>query len=160
MSREAVADLKGQFRHALFIFREETRRFSAAEWIAGFEFFQVPARQAIHLLECLEFYFLERSGEDYPWGARFGGGWWELDEGQLPGQEEILAYADEIEAQISEKLAGLEEGALLQPPGTPREWADTLLGHYLYALRHTAHHQGQLAALASYFGHAGGSWDL
>jgi hypothetical protein len=36
----------------------------------------------------------------------------------------------------------------------------TRLGHYIYALRHAVHHHGQLAALASYHGHDGGSWDL
>jgi len=39
-------------------------------------------------------------------------------------------------------------------------WVNTRLGHYIYALRHTARHKGQLAALASYNSHEGGSWDL
>ncbi len=160
MSKLAVDDLMGQFQHALAIFTEEVQRFSAAQWVLGFEFFQIPARQAIHLLECLEFYFLEQPADGYPWGARFGGGWWELEGERLPAQETILAYACEIEAQIMRTLAALEDEDLLKPLAAPKDWAHTLLGHYTYAMRHTAHHQGQLAALASYHGHAGGSWDL
>ena len=36
--------------------------------------------------------------------------------------------------------------------------AATLLGHYVYALRHTMHHHGELATLATYHGLPGGSW--
>lgn len=160
MSKLAVDDLVKQFQHALKIFHEEVGRFSPAQWVTGFEFFQVPARQAYHLLECLEFYFIDPPPENHPWGAPFGGGWWELEREQLPDQETILAYAREIEARIMQALSALDDGDLIQPLTIPRCLGNTLLGHYTYALRHTAHHQGQLAALASYHGHEGGSWDL
>jgi uncharacterized damage-inducible protein DinB len=159
MSKIAVNDLKGQFQHALDIFYEEVGRFTPEEWITGFEFFQVPARQAYHLLECLEFYFLDPPPENHPWGAPFEGGWWELEGEQLPDQEAILAYARKIEAVIMQTLTTLEDEDLLEPLTARRCWGSTLAGHYTYALRHTAHHQGQLAAQASYHGHAGGSWD-
>ena len=35
----------------------------------------------------------------------------------------------------------------------------TLLGHYVYALRHTMHHHGELAALAVHHTGDGGSWE-
>lgn len=160
MSKIAVNDLMGQFQHALGILNEEVGRFTDEQWVTGFEFFQVPARQAIHLLECLEFYFANKPLEGYPWGARFGGGWWELNEEQLPNKESILAYASEVETQVMAALSSLEDDDLFKTLNQPFDWADTLIGHYTYALRHTAHHQGQLAALASYHGHQGGSWDL
>lgn len=160
MARLAVNDLIEQFQHAISIFYEETQRFNPEQWISGFEFFQVPARQAIHLLECLEFYFLDRTAEGYQWGSRFGGGWWELEGEQLPDQETILTFAREIEKLIMDTLGTLEDEDLLKPLTSPKDWANTLVGHYTYALRHTAHHQGQLAALASYHGYAGGSWEL
>jgi hypothetical protein len=33
------------------------------------------------------------------------------------------------------------------------------IGHYIYALRHTMHHQGELAVLSIYHGNEGGSWE-
>jgi uncharacterized damage-inducible protein DinB len=160
MSKAVVNDLIGQFEHALIIFKEEIERFKDDQWVTGFEFFQVPARQAIHLLECLEFYFAEKPLDGYPWGKRFGGGWWELTEEQLPSKEAILTYAKDVESRVMAVLSSLTDDDLFGPLDQPQDWGKTLLGHYIYALRHTTHHQGQLAALASYHGYQGGRWDL
>jgi hypothetical protein len=35
----------------------------------------------------------------------------------------------------------------------------TWLGHYVYALRHTMHHEGELAAISVRMGNAGGVWE-
>jgi len=40
------------------------------------------------------------------------------------------------------------------------QFQHTLAIFCIFALRHTVHHHGQLAALASYNGYEGGSWDL
>lgn len=160
MSRAAVNDLIGQFQHTLAIFYEEVNRFTDQQWISGISFFQVPVKQAMHLLDCLEFYFAWKSHDGYPWGSRFGGGWWELKDEQLPDKDTLLMHSREIEAQIMAELSSLEDEELLKPLKQTYGWAKTRLGHYIYALRHTVHHHGQLAALASYHGHEGGSWDL
>ena len=160
MSKTAVNDLISQFQHTFAIFYHEVERFTDQQWITGVAFFQVPVKQAYHLLECLEFYFAGQPLEGYPWGVRFGGGWWELKDEQLPDKEAVLDYAREVEKQVMTTLSTLEDGDLLKPLPQDQDWASSLVGHYAYALRHTAHHQGQLAALASYHGHEGGSWDL
>jgi hypothetical protein len=159
MSTAVVDDLIWQFQHALAILNEEVERFSDEQWVTGFEFFQVPARQAIHLLECLDFYFAPDLSVRYQWGARFGGGWWELKEDELPNKAMIIELAREIETKIMTTLAGLTDDDLLKPLPHKQDWGATFLGHYTYALRHTAHHQGQLGSLASYHGHQGGSWE-
>ena len=160
MSISAVDDLIGQFKHAFGVFYEEVARFSDDQWVTGFEFFQVPVKQGMHLLECLEFYFADKSLEGYRWGSRFGGGWWELKDEQLPDKDSVLVYAKELEEKVMSALSNLDDDDLLKPINPAREWGTTLSGHYNYALRHTAHHQGQLAALASFHGYEGGSWDL
>jgi len=160
MSKVAVNDLVGQFQHTLAIFCEEVERFTDEQWVTGVAFFQIPAKQAIHLLECLEFYFAGVPSKGYPWGIRFGGGWWDLKEEQLPDKDAILAFAREVEFQLMDELVSLNDDDLLTPLNQEYEWADTRLGHYIYALRHTVHHHGQIAALAAYHGHEGGSWDL
>ena len=72
MSRAVVDDLVWQFQHAFAIFYEEVERFTEEQWVTGFEFFQVPSRQATHLLECLDFYFAADLAAKFPSGARFG----------------------------------------------------------------------------------------
>ena len=100
MAKTAVHDLIGQFQHTLAIFYEEVDRFTDQQWVTGLSFFQVPVKQALHLLDCLEFYFAGKKLDGYPWGSRFGGGWWELEGAQLPNKERVFAYAREIETQI------------------------------------------------------------
>ena len=68
-----------------------------------------------------------------------------------------MIHGCQIETQIMDELSSLEDEDLLMQV---YDWAKTRLGNDLYALWHTVHHHGQLAALASYYGHDGGSWDL
>jgi len=160
MSKEMSNDLIIQYQNTFRIFRQEVNRFSEDQWFSGFSFFQVPVKQAMHLLNCLDFYFAEKKGEEYQWGYRLGGGWWELTDEQLPGQDTILSFADDLENKVIEKLQSLGDLDLSKPTNPKYEWAETWLGHLIYALRHTLHHYGQLSALASFHGHEGGSWDL
>jgi uncharacterized damage-inducible protein DinB len=118
---------------------------------------QVPARVTMHLLDCLDYYFADVAQGEYPWGHRYGGGWWELNDEQLPSKADVIAYAEELEAKAMAVLGALEDADLAHVWDRD-ESADTVLGHYVYALRHTVHHQGELAALACYHGHEGGSW--
>ena len=96
----------------------------------------------------------------YPWGSCFGGGWWELRDEQLPDKETVLKHAREIEAQIMAEISSLKDDDLLMPMEQEFGRANTRLGYFIYVLRHTVHHHGQLAAWASYHGHDGGSWNL
>jgi len=159
MSKTLINDLIEQYKHTFRIVNQEIERFTDQDWLEGFSFFQVPVNQAVHLLDCLDFYFREDEVDDYQWGYRFGGGWWELDEEQLPGKNEVLDYTRELEYLILEKLASLDDVSLSETSPIQFEWAQTRLGLYIYALRHTLHHHGELAALAVYHGHEGGSWE-
>ena len=71
-----------------------------------------------------------------------------------------MIHARQIETQIMDELSSLEDEDLLMHLEQVYDWAKTRLGNDLYALQHAVHHHGQLAALASYYGHDGGSWDL
>ncbi len=113
----------------------------------------------MHILDCLDYYFTPAGSESYHWGHRFGGGWWELADDQLPGQAQVLAYAGELEARIEAELSALEDAALAEPYVQEEGPRQTRLGHYVYALRHTVHHHGQLSALGVFHGLEGGAWD-
>jgi hypothetical protein len=159
MSKMLVNDLIQQYAHTFRILYQEIERFRDQDWNAGFAFFQVPVRQAMHLLDCLDFYFGGGEQSGYQWGHRFGGGWWELPEEQLPVRAEVLTYARELESVVTAQLNALEDEALSEPCPIDCRWAQTRLGLYIYALKHTLHHHGELAALAVYHGKEGGSWE-
>ncbi len=159
MSTIIVKDLIVQFEHTFRIIYEEIERFSNDEWVTGISFFQVPVKQAMHLLDCLDFYFGEKEPGEYQWGYRFGGGWWELPDAKMPDKTAVLAYAHELESKILRHLSSLDDDDLSKPCPFVFEWVNTRIGFYIYALKHTLHHHGQLSVLSVNYGHEGGSWE-
>lgn len=165
MSRVLVDDLMRQYRHSFRILYEEMARFTPEQWQKGLSFFMTPVNLAMHITDCLDFYFRPDLTQPYVWGHRFGGGWWELKAEQRPTQAALVDYTRALEARILATLDALDDAALAQPyPAKPSlpisdEGYTTWLGHYVYAVRHTLHHHGELAALATSHGHEGGAWD-
>ncbi len=158
MGKAAINDLGNQYRRAFEMLYEEVGRFDSAQWVKGLSSFQVPAKVALHIVDCLDYYFSGKTGDEYRWGYRFGGGWWELADDRLPDQEAVLGYAREIEERVAAELDALSDEDLSRPFEIADGSGATMLGHYIYALRHTMHHHGELAALATYHGYEGGSW--
>jgi hypothetical protein len=114
--------------------------------------FQVPAKQAMHLADALEHYSSGRPS--YRLGR-----WWQLKDDQLPSKAVIVAYLTELESRIAAQLMELTDADLGSPYTLNDEFAKTVLGLHVYALRHTMHHHGQLATLAVYHTQDGGSWE-
>jgi hypothetical protein len=155
-----VNDIRGQYQHTFKILYEEIGRFNAQQWLTGLpdpDQFQVPVKLAMHIFDCLDFYFSK--GDNYTWGHQFGGGWWELSTTQLPGTAAVIDYAKTLEARIDDYLASLSDEDLVRPAGPAGAPGQTLLGHLIYAARHTVHHHGELAALNVFNGNPGGCWD-
>jgi len=157
--KTAVDDLIEQSQHTFRILYEEIELFSDLQWIKGFDSFMKPVKVAMHIIDCLDYYFSGKTGDEYHWGYRFGGGWWELPDEKLPGKADVLAYAWEIEARIINQLKALDDTDLLKPAAIQDGAAESTLGRLVYALRHTLHHHGELSALAVYHGLPGGKWD-
>jgi hypothetical protein len=157
VGQEATRDLLDQYRRAFQMLYEEIERFDATEWVKGLDFFQVPAKVAMHTVDCLDYYFCGKTQDEYRWGYRFGGGWWELPDDRLPDVAAVLAYAHEIEDRVVKEFGALQDEDLARP-FVLDDAAKTLLGHYVYALRHTMHHQGELATLNVHHGNEGGVW--
>ena len=157
MIRDAVNDLIDQYKRAFKMFYEELAHFDDDQWIKGVDSFQVPVKMAMHITDTLDYYFSGKSPSEYTWGHRFGGGWWEMKAEQLPDKATIVEYAQEIEERVVAELSALEDTDLSKPFGVDGS-AATWLGHYVYAIRHTMHHQGELSTLSVYHGNEGGAW--
>jgi hypothetical protein len=159
MSRVMIEDLIDQYKHTFRILYQEIERFQEDEWLKGFSSFQVPVKQAMHIFDCLDFYFQGHLVVEYQWGYRFGGGWWELADSQLPTRDDVLNYAWELESVVISQLETKDDFDLSEPSPIQFEWARTQLGLYIYALKHTLHHHGELAALSVFHGNDGGRWE-
>lgn len=159
MNRTMTDDLLEQFQKAISMVRSIMEEFTEEQWLSGISWFQTPARVGYHLVESLDFYFSgKRDGEEFAYGYRFDGPWWKMKEEQLPKKEALLEYLDEVQKRIEEAFSSLDDRDL-SAPFELYDWSGkTRLGHYVYALRHTMHHQGALTVLATHHGHDKDTW--
>ena len=161
MAKAMVNDLIDQYQRSFKMLTEEINRFDDRQWLNGLadpDHFQTPVVLAMHIYDCLDFYFRVNPGDEYRWGHRFGGGYWELPLDKLPSKDLILIYAQELEERIIPMLSALDDADLAQSALVPEEPNLTRLGSYIYALRHTIHHEGELASLNVFNGNQGGVW--
>jgi hypothetical protein len=148
MANIACGDLKLNFLKACGQLRILIERFDGEHWNAGVSRFETPANVAFHAIDCLDFYFTPSGTAEYKWGWRFGGGWWELPDEKKPGPGQLVNYLAEIEGKIAVFFDRIEDADLARP----HAWGCSNLRFYLYALRHTMHHQGGLNVLAVHAG--------
>jgi hypothetical protein len=138
--------------------RSTIAKFDAQQWPRGLSAFQSPAKVAYHTVECLDAYFRDDPDADYARGHRFGAPFWELADEEQPSQEALIEYLDELKTRIECELSSLTDAQLGEPHDAEKRHAETRLGHYVYALRHTMHHHGALTLLSVHHGNQGGSW--
>lgn len=157
MSKVIVNALKKSFKNTMGLIRDTINNADDEKWRKGYTDFLAPAKVAYHNIECLDFYFRPDGMEKFVWGNRFGKPYWELSNAEQPTQAELLAYLDEINERIFAHFDALDDEMLYEPfPNNPD---NTRIEEYLYALRHTDHHQGSLAALADILGIPSADWD-
>jgi len=152
-------DLLDQYNRACQMFYTILEQTPEDKWNAGPDPYSTPAVLAYHTIECLDYYAWDQSRAPYPnWGYRFGKPWWEMSPEEMPRKAELVAYLKEIQASTVRQFE-LMTDADLAAPHLPEEGSGkTVLGHWIYALRHTMHHQGALAAVLLSFGITYDSW--
>jgi len=137
-----VGAMKRQFGCVHKMLREAIGKFSPEEWRqAGHDFF-VPARLAFHVIQATD-YHLDADGKAYRWD-RFGFDWEQAGASALPGQQEVLAYLDEVEAKVNRRLDELGDAGLVASDYAG--FFPTGLDHVVYTIRHVQHHTGQINA--------------
>lgn len=158
MSNPLCLSLLHNFENAITLVEETILQFDEEQWVKGQSFFQVPCKIAYHIADTLDYYFRQDRQGAYPWGHRFGGGWWQLKDAEQPTAEDMLLYLAEIRQRIQEHLGALADDDLARPFDPAHEHGETSLGHYVYALRHTMHHHGALSLLSLRYGNPEGRW--
>ncbi|HJN14744.1 MAG TPA: DinB family protein, partial [Armatimonadota bacterium] len=135
---EALAD---QFDRCWEMLRSSARRISPDRWRKDDNAKLNPARWALHAVEAAEWY--ERDDPDgFPWGKRFGD-WERGSADQLPTQDELIAYIDEVAATLGAHLRASTDEDLAA--ASPYPWTgETNIGRWVYTLRHTTFHAGEV----------------
>ncbi len=150
--------LLDQFDRSLDMLREVIGNIPPEKWLTGFSETFVPAVIAYHTLESLDFYFSGKTDDEFEWGHRFRGPWWETGPEDWPTKEECAAYLEEVAGKVRAFFESATDDDLVKGFDL-YEWSGgTVLSHLIYALRHTMHHQGQLVALQSHFGIRKETW--
>jgi hypothetical protein len=57
MGKAAVNDLIDQYQKAFKMLVAEMERFNDRQWVIGLDNFQVPVKVAMHILDCLDYFF-------------------------------------------------------------------------------------------------------
>ena len=158
MSSQLSQGLLENYRSTLELVADVISQFDDTQWLKGESQLQVPWKLSYHIVDCLDYYFRDEPENDYEWGYRFGGGWWELVEEDAPSKKAMLQYLEGVEERIITHLATLENQDLQKPFDREKEHGETRLAHYIYGLRHTMHHHGSLSLLSLQFGNEEGIW--
>lgn len=154
MTHESVKQaVLGQMQRTFKMLKDAIQGFKENTWRqkAGIR----PASVALHAVETVEFYFSDKSAEEFPWQHRFGVDWEGAADEELPGQSAILDYLSDVEAMVTDWFAGSDLASAEQlHPYT----GGTVLERSLYVLRHTQHHVGQLNATLISTGQGTADW--
>ena len=144
-----------QFARCWEMLRDIVRKTPEDRWRADADPQLTPARWALHAVDAVDAY-QSTSMEAMSWGSRFGD-WEGASTEELPTREQLLEYLDEVAAKLETRLRGMSDGEMLAPP--PFHWTGaTYLEHWLYALRHTHSHLGELNMLLRVAGGETGLW--
>jgi len=149
---ESVA---AQYARCWDMLRDVVEKTPEARWQADADPQLTPARWALHALDAVDAY-QARSLDSMNWGSRFCD-WKGGTAEELPSRGQLLEYLDEVAARLDERLRAMTDEEMLLPP--PFHWTGaTYLEHWLYGLRHTHSHLGELNMLLRLAGDDTGLW--
>jgi uncharacterized damage-inducible protein DinB len=144
-----------QFGRCWEMLRDVIRKTPEERWRDDEDRRCTPARWALHAVQAVDAYQCA-SLDDVDWTPRFG----DSDESpaaELPTREELLEYLDDVATRLEARLRGTADAEMLSPP--PFHWTGaTYLEHWLYGLRHTHSHLGELNMLLRLAGDETGVW--
>jgi len=116
------------------------------EWKKGDIDYLIPARHLIHVTVADDVFSADTPLDQYDSLGLFGvEDWWSSPD-ELPSKDAALERLAEIRSTVEERLARLDDAALLEPE-TVHPWTGpTRLGKLIFNLRHIQHHLGELNA--------------
>ncbi len=99
-----------------------------------------------HVIQTVEFYTND-DPDEMEWGHRIGGIDWKTETPEVTAsrvtKKDMLDYMEETKTNLSEKLRSFSEDDLFDADGFS-EWQDSRLMKFIYTLRHSMWHIGEL----------------
>ena len=114
MKNQLCLDFANHYKTTSELLRRLMKAFSEEQWHTGVSDFETPVNLAYHTIECMDYYFRNRSLTDFKFGYRYGGSWWQLAENKKPSVEQLLDYLGEIEERIITYFEGSEDSHLYE----------------------------------------------
>ena len=137
-----------QFGVVLDQLRETIETIPADEWVRGDSRRQTPVRQAVHIIGPFEAYASRAAGGHFRWGDRWGHkvGTFarKIPVDELPDQQAVIEYLEEVRATVERWLGGIPMERLCRPRHVASGRFHSNLGRILYLLRHAVLHMGYL----------------
>lgn len=154
MSKLDVGDFRSQFAFGLArqyhgmwtMLREGIDKIPDDQWKFGRDKWFYSLR-VYHIIETVEFYARD-THEGMEWGKRLGKvNWWEEISPDaaalLVTKKDALKYLAEIEKKITKLFKAYSDEDLLKQDGF--HWFSSIFEKFLYCLRHSVFHVGELA---------------
>lgn len=138
-----VRMLENQFSRMWKLLSEVITKIPEDLWREDFRSLHAPSRLAYHTIETVHFYIGETE-ENFSWGTKFGIPWWKATESELPTNTQINEYAKEMKKNVEAIFAQRSDEKFLEPQEIFCWTGDTLLDRFIYILKHSYYHLGQI----------------
>lgn len=143
---DMISLMKSQIDATLDMLEDTIGKFDEDSWKAGFVAEWQPWQLALHAIECLDGYFSLSS--ECSRVSRFGTSSREMTEQDAPSVEAVQLYLADIRAKVERRVQIDSQRDLSEKYDPACGNGFCVLEQFVYALRHTMHHQGELAMLA------------
>ena len=154
-----------QFEACWEILRQSIENVPDEKWAIGIEIINKPwsetkgmnvwyfSERVYHIIQTIEFY----SNDDpsiMKWGSRIGGIDWKSESPETTAmrieKDDMLNYLEEIKEKLEKKLRSFSDKDMFETDGFS-EWQESRLAKFLYTMRHSMWHIGELSrALRDY----------
>lgn len=157
--KRIIEHLIQQFQSSWLMLRQSIENIPDDRWAVGIEIIEKTWAEAKgqniwffservhHIIETVEFYTFDNPGT-MKWGGRIGGIEWKKESPQVTAsrikKDDMMVYIDEIESRLAKKLRSFTDNDLFETDGFS-EWQPSRLAKFLYTMRHSMWHIGELS---------------
>jgi hypothetical protein len=107
------------------------------------------SERVYHIIQTIEFYSYD-SPDSMKWGSRIGGIQWRKESPEVTAsrirKDDMKDYLEEIKEQLENKLRTFSDMAFYDTDGFS-EWQTSRLAKFLYTMRHSMWHIGELGKM-------------
>jgi len=157
--KRIVKSLVKQFESSWLMLRQCIEYIPDEKWAVGIKKIDRPwsetkgeniwyySDRVYHVIQTVEFYTND-DPKAMKWGGRIGGIEWKKESPEVTAsrikKEDMFAYLEETEMKLRKKLMSFSESDLFETDGFS-DYLDSRLTKFLYTMRHSMWHIGELS---------------